>query len=493
MRLPTPHTILFAVLIFAAAATWILPAGQYDTLAYDSESKSLILSSLGETRALSPTQATLDSLGLPTRIAQFTEGELTRPVKVPDTYRSLESSAQGPVDVFFSAIKGTQEAIDIILLIFMIGGFIRIYNVSGVLQVGIQHLALRFRGHERWLIIIITTLMAVGGTTFGLAEETIAFFPILVPIFLAAGYDRLVPVAVIFAGANLGTMASTVNPFSVIIASDAAGVVWNSGIGIRIAMLVLGLVALIWYTIRYAESVRKNPSSSLLTAEERAETLPYSTEIPSELSAMTWRQKGMLSLFGITFLVMIIGITTLHWWMLEMTALFLGSAVVSGVLLGMKEKTFVHEFLTGAGEMVGVSLLIGLARGITVVMNDGYIIDTVLHAATGVVAGMPQSVFLVALIAVFFVMCFFISSTSGLALVTMPILGALAISSGVPGESIVTAYVYGAGLMLFISPTGLVLPSLAMVSVTLTTWLRFFLPLMGILAAIAVGLMVVGG
>lgn len=493
MRFPTPHTTLFAVLLVAAAATWLLPAGQYDTLRYSAEESVLIQASPDAEHRLTPTQATLDSLGMPTRIAEFTEGQITRPVKVPHTYRSLDQSGQGPLDMLFAALKGTYDAIDIILLVMMIGGFIRIYNTSGVLQIGIQHLAMRFRGHERWLIVIISMLTAAGGTTFGLGEETIAFYPILVPILLAAGYDRLVPVAVIFAGSQFGILASTVNPFSVIIASDAAGVSWDSGIAVRIAMLVLGLIALIWYTIRYAERVRRNPLASYVTDDERNDPLPYSIDIPTEITALTWRHKAMLSVFGSTFVVMITGITFFGWWMLEMSALFLASGVVSGLLFGLKEKTLVHEFVAGASEMVGVSLIIGMARGVTVLMNDGRIIDTVLHSASSLVAGMPDSIFLVALIGVFFVLTLLISSTSGLALVTMPVLGALAVSNGIPGESIVTSYAFGSGLMLLISPTGMLLPSLAMVNLKLSTWLRFVLPLLGILAVLAAGLVVVGG
>ncbi len=490
MRFPTPHTVIFIVMILAAVATWVLPAGQYDTLRYDASSEVLILSGDGHDRRLSATQATLDSLGMPTQIAQFTDGAITRPVKVPGTYRSLENEGQGILSPLFAALKGVYETVDIILLVMMIGGFVSIYNRSGVLQVGIQHLSLSFRGHERWLIIVLSVLMAAGGTTFGMGEETVAFYPILVPVFLAAGYDRLVPVAVIFAGSNLGVMASTVNPFSVIIASDAAGVSWDSGIAVRLAMLALGLALLIWYTIRYAERVRLDPARSLVSAEERAEPLPYSADIPSGHTAMTGRQKAMLGVFGLTFVVMVVGITALHWWMLEMSALFLGSAIISGVLLGLKEKEIVHEFIRGASEMVGVALVIGLARGVTLVLNDGSITDTVLYWASNLVEGVPVSVFLVALIALFFVLAFLISSTSGLALVSMPILGSLAIAMGVPGESIVTSYSFGVGLMYFISPTGMVLPSLAMVNLKYDTWLKFMLPLLGILFVVSAVLVV---
>ena len=153
---------------------------------------------------------------------------------------------------------------DVILFVLIIGGFIGIINRSGAFDAGIQWLARSMKGREKWLIIIICSLIALGGTTFGLAEETIAFYPILVPIFLATRYDAMVALATIYIGSAIGTMASTVNPFSAIIASDAAGINWTSGLDGRLIMLVVGLIICLWYIIRYAENVKKNPSASII-------------------------------------------------------------------------------------------------------------------------------------------------------------------------------------------------------------------------------------
>lgn len=162
MRFPTPHTIILGFLLAAAAVTWMIPAGQYATLTYDESRNSLVLSEDGGEVLLAPTQQVLDSLGMPTRIGRFMDGSLTRPVKVPGTYRELESAPQGPIDAVLAVITGMHEAVDIIFFVLVIGGFVRLFTHSGVLQAGVRGLAARFRGHERWLIVIIGILCAAG-------------------------------------------------------------------------------------------------------------------------------------------------------------------------------------------------------------------------------------------------------------------------------------------------------------------------------------------
>jgi uncharacterized ion transporter superfamily protein YfcC len=491
MRFPTPHTIILGFLLAAAAVTWMIPAGQYATLTYDESRNSLVLSEDGGEVLLAPTQQVLDSLGMPTRIGRFMDGSLTRPVKVPGTYRELESAPQGPIDAVLAVITGMHEAVDIIFFVLVIGGFVRLFTHSGVLQAGVRGLAARFRGHERWLIVIIGILCAAGGTIFSMGEETIAFYPVLVPVFLAAGYDRLVPLAVIYAGSQVGILASTISPFSVIIASDAAGVAWDAGLMVRLVLLAVTVTITLYYILRYAERVRKDPSTSLVSAAENGDPLPYETALPESDGSLTSRQKWALGLFTGTFGMLVVGITRLHWWMVEMSALFFVAAVIAGLVIGYSEKELVREFITGAADMVGVSLVIGLARGITVVLENGMVIDSVLMQATGVVSGMPESAFLIGVMLLFFGMALVISSSSGLALLSMPILGGLAMNIGVPGESVITAYTSGVGLMYLISPTNLLLPSLAMVNVSLKTWLRFALPLVGLLFTAAVAVLLI--
>ncbi len=474
---PTPLTVIFIVILVCALATWLVPAGQYSTLAYDNNT-FLITDPSGKVSGIAASQNVLDSLSVPIQLEKFTNNEITRAVTIPGTYIPTGRNPRGLIAIIQAPLKGIYDTVDIILFVLMIGGFIRVFNETGILEKGTRLLTERFRGREKWLIIILSLLMAAGGTTFGLAEETITFYPILVPVLVAAGYDLLVPLAVIFVGAHIGNMAATINPFSVIIASNAAGVNWTTGLTLRLIMLASAMVVSLVYIIRYAERVRKNPKTSLVHRLE-PEVKNHFELIETGTTKIDLRSKLMLVVFGLTFVMLVFGVVRLHWWMTEMSALFLGSAIVSAFLLRMSEKKFVKSFVEGAAELIGVAMVIGFARGVTIILQEGNIIDTILFHLTDMVSGVPHGIFVIGLLVVFFVLALLISSTSGLAVVTMPIIGALAIAIGVSGDTVVNAYLFGAGLMYLISPTELILPSLAMVNLNYNTWIRFVTPLMG--------------
>ncbi len=490
-RFPTPYTVLMLVIVLAAGLTWLLPAGNYDTLTYkESEEVFEIHSKEGITQKPA-TQSVLNELGLPTELDKFTSGAIQKPVSVPGTYRKVEASPQGIMAIFLAPVKGMYQVIDIVLLVLMIGGFIGVFNHSGALNAGIAFLAGKLQGREGVLIVLITSLIAVGGTTFGMAEETLAFFPILVPVFLAAGYDLLVPMAVIFVGSSIGVMASTTNPFATIIASDAAGINWTIGLSSRIAMLVTGVTICVAYILRYGRKVQQDPTRSLL----------HGLDIQSPFSAVHTDKKVdrlplktilLLTLFGGAFLVMIIGVAFLGWWLEEMTVVFLIGAILIGLLQRTPEREFMQEFMNGAKDLLGVCFIIGIARGVTIIMNEGKISDTILYHAVQLVEGTSGFLFLPALMLVYFVLAIFISSTSGMAVVTMPIMSSLSQIIGVPVEEIVNAYQFGAGLMFFITPTGLILPSLAMVNVDYNIWIKFISKLLLMLALIAVAILWLG-
>jgi uncharacterized ion transporter superfamily protein YfcC len=486
-KFPTPYTVLIFIIAMAAAATWLLPAGSFDQLTYDETSNQLIIT--GENpKSVPATQEALDELGLEMELDKFTEGKISRPVSVPNTYHREEAAPQGFKAILFAPIRGIYESIDIILFVLIIGGFIGVFQYSGAMDKGIASLSHQMEGREKWLIVITVFLIALGGTTFGLQEETLAFYPILLPIFLAAGYDRLVAVAAIYCGSCVGYMGATINPFSTIIASDAAGVNWTTGFYSRLVMLVVGAIVVCLYIVRYAESVKKDSTKSLVGFKESdKEHQVASTK--TELSVMN---QFVLILFGVTFLVMIYGVSKLGWWFEEMTALFLAAAIVLGLVQRIKEKAFVEAFVTGARDLLGVSLIIGIARGITIVMNDGNISGTLLNDAADLVGNTSGVVFLPILMLIFFVMTLFIASTSGLALVSMPIMGALGNIVGVPTEEIVNAFLFGSGLMMFVTPSGVILPSLTMVGVPYNVWLKFMGKLMLWLALVAFGILIVG-
>ena len=221
LKFPSAQTILLIIAGLVTLLTWFVPAGKYDTLAFNSDSNTFTKVSQNNTELLAATQVTLDVLNIKIPIEKFTSGDIYKPINIPNTYEELESKPQNFTDFIKSPIKGIIEAADIIFLVLIIGGLIGIINSTGAFDAGIFWLAKTLQGHEYILIILVTLLVALGGTTFGFAEETIAFFPILIPVFLAAKYDALVGVACIFIGSAVGTMCSTINPFSTIIASDA--------------------------------------------------------------------------------------------------------------------------------------------------------------------------------------------------------------------------------------------------------------------------------
>jgi uncharacterized ion transporter superfamily protein YfcC len=494
LQFPTAYTILFIVAALVAILTWIMPAGKYDSLAYSSnENVFIVTTATGEINNFPPTQETLDTLNIKAKLDKFVGGDIWKPIGIPGTYTKLDSNPQGIKDLFQSPINGMYEGVDIIFFILIIGGFIGVVNHTGAFDSGISHLAKVLNGKEKWLIIIITSLIALGGTTFGLAEETIAFYPILVPVFLAVGYDAMVAVAAIYVGSSIGTMASTVNPFATIMASNAAGINWTSGILGRGVMLVVGTTICIIYIIRYAEKVKKDPSKSLIFSQkDEIEKRFLHSHTDKEAKAFDIRTKLILSIFALSFIVMIYGVSKLDWWFLEMTTLFFVASIVVAIIEKIDEKIYVAEFLNGAKDLLGVAMIVGIARGVTMIMDNGLISDTMLYYTSNIVDGMGKGLFINVMMVLFAGLSFFVPSSSGLAVLSMPIMAPLADVVGIPREAIVSAYQYGMGMMAFITPTGLVLASLMMVNVTLDKWFKFIMPLLGILLVFTSGLLLVG-
>ncbi len=491
--IPSPISILMAVIVIAALATWLFPAGRYNTLSYKEEGGFVVAGS--ETDILLPfTQKTLDSLHIRISLEKFRSGSIRKAVSIPGTYHRLEKNGQGFIKILQAPLKGIYDTIDIILFILVIGGFMKIFHESGAMVKGLTSLTHNMRGRESWLIVILTFLFSFAGASYGMAEEALVFYPIMVPLFLAAGYDLLVPVAVIFAGTQLGTLSSFTNPFSTIIASNAAGVNWSDGLYSRILMFGISTAITIWYIVRYANKVKKDPSLSLVYQVDGLVQSPFE-EMKKEESMVTnldMRTKLLLLLFLATFLVMIGGVVFYDWWLLEMSTLFLGSSILLAVLLRMRESVFVTQFINGAGSLLSVAFIVGVARGVTIILNEGHISDSILYYSAQLVGNMPPALFIVILLVLFMVFTLFISSSSGMAVLTMPIMGALAIIVNVPGREIVNTYLFGMGIMGFMTPTGLILPSLALVNVSLKAWWRFIYPLLAILVVLCSIFLVIG-
>ena len=489
---PGPIPILMIVIILAAISTWLLPAGQYNKLSVSG--KTFTMDTDNNEIVLPLTQKTLDSLGIQIKVQKFVDGAIRKPVSVPNSFTKQKRNQQGFISVLQAPIKGIMDSVDIILFILIIGGFMFVFNETGAMTKGITWLAHSMKGREHWLIAILTVVFSFFAGSYGMAEEALVFYPILVPLFLAAGYDLLVPLAIIFGGTSIGCLPAFSNPFSTIIASNAAGINWMDGLTGRLVLWVIVTAILVWYILMYAAKIKKDPTASLVYKIDGEVKSLYEVNISNEASApkLEGKTKLLLFIYVATFLTMIGGVVFLDWWTTEMSALFLGSSILIAVITGLNEKIFIREFIKGAESLLSVAFIIGVARGVTIILNEGHVSDSILYYTASMVQGIQPAFFILMLLLFYIVFSIFIQSSSGMAVLTMPIIGALAILVNVPGREIVNSYMYGICLMSFLAPTGLVLPSLAMVNISLKTWFKFITPLLIIFTIIAMAALVIG-
>lgn len=480
LSFPSAYTVLFIVLILAAVLTYVIPAGQYSSLTYDDSAEVFVITDpSGHTAEMPATQETLDKLNVKADLGKFTDGSIYKPMAISGTYVSLKQNGQGIKEVIMAPIDGVYETVDIMLFIFMIGGMVGIMNYLGVFNAGISALARVSKGKEEIIIALVTFLIALGGSTFGMAEETIAFYPILIPIFIKSGYDAMVGIAAIWCGSSIGCMFSTVNPFSVVIASNAAGTNFSEGLPVRAVGLALGVLITVIYIVRYGKRVQKDPKLSVVYDDtDKINAKLGMDQQKEELDKMPTKFKIILGIFFLTFVIMIYGVVSLGWWFGEMAALFLISAVIIGLIGRMKEKEIASVFIGGSSELVGVALVCGLARAVNILLENGLVSDTLLHTMSGWVEGMNPLLFIVVMMIAFIILGFFINSSSGLAMLSIPIMAPLADAVGLPRDVVISAYIYGLGLIGLITPTGLILAVLDMVDVTFNKWLKWCWPLM---------------
>jgi uncharacterized ion transporter superfamily protein YfcC len=447
VRFPSAYTILFALIALVAMATWILPAGQY----------------------------------------QRTENaELGREVPIPGTYKSVDANPQGIVEVFLAPIGGfynpesyEAQAIDVALFVIVIGGFLGVVTRTGAIDHAIERSMSALKGREIWMIPILMAFFALGGTTYGMAEESLAFYGLLIPVMLATRFDAVVAVAVILLGAGVGVLGSTINPFATVIASNAAGISFTDGLSLRVFILVAGWALCSAYVMRYAVMVRADPSKSIVADKGAEIAARFKRDIPASDATLSRSQILTLIIFAATFAIMIWGVSSQGWWMDKMSALFIAASILVGVASWMGEEGFIDAFLAGAKDLLGVALIIGIARGIVVIMDAGKITDTILHAGEGALGGLGPIGFINTMFGIELGLSFLVPSSSGLAVLSMPIMAPLADFSDVDRSLVVTAYQSANGLVNLINPTfAVVMGALAIGGVPYQRWLRFMWPLL---------------
>ena len=485
---PTAYTVLFLILIVVTILTHIIPAGKYARLSYVETTNEFVVDRQGEEgQNIAATQENLNNLGINIDVNKFIDGTIKKPMAIPNTYVSLEKQSQGLQDLIAAPISGIVESIDIIIFVLVLGGIVGIVNKTGTFNIAMKTVSQKTKGKEFLLVVITFIFFATGGTIFGFWEETIPFYTILIPLFLINGFDIMVGTATILLGSAVGCMFSTVNPFSTIIASNAAGISFNEGLRFRFIALIIFSVLGILYIYRYVKKVKQNSQNSLVLEEQEEARKTFLKDYTEDLDIkFTWRKKLILFLFVFQFLIMIWGVSSLGWWFQEIAAMFFGVAIIIMFLSGLSEKEAVNGFIAGTTEVVGVTLIIGLARAINIIMENGMISDTMLYYSSHLVAGMNKGLFSIVLLLVFGFLGIFIPSTSGLAVLSMPILAPLADTVGLSRSIVVDAFIWGQGIILFITPTGLIFVVLQIVGVSYHKWLKFVLPFLGIITVLVI-------
>ncbi len=486
-KMPNSFTTLFIIIILVAVMTWIIPAGQYEVA----------------------------------------DGNF-----VPGTYEQIEQAPQGIWEVLAAPILGllgteaTEGAIEVSLFIMVVGGFLAIVNKTGAVDAGIATLIRGGEENVNRLIWVLMFVFALGGSTYGMAEETMAFYPLLIPLMVTVGMDSLTAVAVILVGSGVGVLSSTVNPFATGVASQMANISMADGMLLRILFFIITYLMGAFYVSRYAKRVRADNRNSYIADKMEQQKEEFSVE--SDTAELTTKQKVILVLFTLTFIIMILGLVpwsdllgrasffeNMHetllgvpilgnlagqssialgqWYLVEITILFFAMSILIAIVYGINESVFVDTFLEGMKDLVTVAMITAVARGIQVIMNDGQITATVLHWGELALSGVSEGIFTVFTYLFYIPMSFLIPSTSGLAAATMGIMGPLGQFAGVGEAIVVTAYQAASGIINLITPTsGVVMGALAIADIDWGTWLKFMGKLLGLLVIASIGLLLIG-
>lgn len=427
-KVPHVYAIIFALMVIFAVLTWIVPSGSYQR--------------------------------------QEVNG---REVTVAGTYEQSEKTyideetgdevdlRQGVFDVLQAPTRGIQEAIDVVAFILIVGGSFQVITKTGAITSGMGRVVRRFKNKDILIIPIAMVLFALGGTSFGMAEETLPFFAIFMPIMMAMGFDSMTAFMVVFVGARTGYIASTINPFNVLIAQGILGIQGNPQLWLRmIAWVVLTAVAITWVVL-YARRVKKNPESSITFEDDIAKKVEFAADESALDAEFTGRQKGVLAVFIAGMCLIIWGLVTQGWYMNEISAVFLAMGLLAGVIAGFSQDVIAQEFVAGIADFAFSAIVVGLARGILVIASDGMIIDTILNALATGLGGIPAVLFTTLLYAVENLLAILVPSSSGLAALTAPIFGPLTELMGLNPEAAVWALSMGSATMSLICPTSAIL------------------------------------
>ena len=425
LRVPNTYVIIAALLVLCAVITWFVPGGQY---------------------------------------VKADDGALS--------YQSVDAVPQ-TWQVFTAVYHGFVKQAGIIIFILVVGGAFWLLNATGAVSAGISRFILRVGKRDKWVLVAITLLFSLAGAVFGMSEETIPFVGMVVPLMLSMGYDAFMGMLIVYVAANVGFSSAFLNPFTVGIAQGMAGLPLFSGMSYRILCWVVLTLLLTVFVLLYAAKTHKAPEIAAQTASE---------------ARLTSRQGWILAVLGITVVLLVVGVTRWDWYMPEITGLFLLMGIVCGLIAGFSANKIAEQLMAGAKDILSAALVVGFASGIIVILQDGRVVDSILHAMQESLDGTGPMASLSAMYGIQAVINFLIPSASAKAAITIPIMAPFADMVGVSRQAMVLAFQFGDGFTNMLTPTsGVLMAALAMARIPYAQWVKWVWK--GTLALLGIGLL----
>ena len=421
-KFPNTYVIIAALIVLCAVLTWFVPGGTYVT---------------GEDGTLS--------------------------------YERVEAAPQ-TWQVFSAVYHGFVKQAGLIIFILVVGGAFWLLNATGAVTAGISRFIARVGRRDKWVLVAITVLFSLAGAVFGMSEETIPFVGIVVPLVVSMGYDALMGMLIVYVASNIGFSAAFLNPFTVGIAQDMAGLPLFSGMGYRVFCWAVLTVLTALFVVIYAHRTRKAPAEAV-----RLEDIPLTT-----------RQGWILIVLLLTVIALIVGVTVWEWYLPEITALFLGMGIVCGIIAGFGANRIAEELLAGAKDILSAALVVGFASGIIVILQDGHVVDSLLHGMQEGLDGTGPVASLSAMYGIQALINFLIPSATAKAAITIPIMAPFADMVGVSRQAMVLAFQFGDGFTNMVTPTsGVLIAALAMARIPYAKWVKWIWK--GVAALLVIG------
>ncbi len=438
MKVPHTYVILFALIIVAAIGSYIIPAGEFD-------------------RAKDPNSG--------------------RTVVVPGTFHKVDQNPLSFFGTFIAVQKGSIDAADVVFFIFFVYASFYIVLQTGALHSFIGWLLRALKGKEIIIIPIFMYIFALGGSVFGMYEETFGFIPLFVGLAIAMGYDALVGMSIVSLAVAMGFAAAFMNPFTVGVAQKVAELPLFSGMGFRIIVWFVHVTLSVVYTLLYAIKIKKDPSKSILKGMDMGSlALNHDELVQKKLSG---RDKLILIWVAVIVGLLVWGVIVKGWYFDELAGLFIIMGVAAGFIAGWGPSKIAVTFLEGAKDIVFGALVVGLSRGILIVMREAKIIDTVINAMAQPLSYLPKWLAAEGMLVVQTLINFFIPSGSGQAATTMPIMAPLSDLLGITRQTAVLAFQFGDGFSNVLWPTTALPVICSIAKVPIDKWWKYFVPFFG--------------